>query len=493
MLLYDKEMVYRLDRAAVQHDGLAEVELMHRAGQRVWFAIGERWPSLSRITVFAGSGNNGGDAYVVALRARDLGVKVQLISWGKLSSQSETSVHFREIWQQLGEEIQPWSRQEVSGELIVDGLLGIGLSRQLDDKTQSLIQSINGFPGPKVAIDIPSGLNANTGIAQPCAVQADLTVTFIGAKVGQYLADGPDYCGELIFDDLGVSSRTRASVSPSLDVIDAGNITLAVRRKCNSHKNQFGHVLIIGGGRGMSGATMLAAQAALRAGAGLVSVLVHPECVHSLSTVPELMVESWDEIERKLEQASIVLVGPGLGLSEAANSCLRILRSVKKPMVVDASALEAPFLRALASDQVVITPHPGEAASLLSLTANTVQADRMQASQQLVDSFGVVSVLKGSGTIVRQKGSQPAINIRGNPGMAVAGMGDVLAGLIVALMAQSLTPFEAAKSAVLIHALCAEAYTTENDETGLIASDITQRIPQIMQELRNTVVAPPGC
>jgi NAD(P)H-hydrate epimerase len=493
MFLYDKETVYRLDQVAVHHDGLAEIELMHRAGQRVWRAIGERWPSLSRITVFAGSGNNGGDAYVIAILAREQGIEVQLISRGKLSSQSETSAHFCERWQQTGGEIQPWSQQEIIGELIVDGLLGIGLSRQLDDEAQSLIQGINACPVPKVAIDIPSGLNANTGVAQPCAILADLTVTFIGAKVGQYLADGPDYCGELIFDDLGVSSQTRASEPPALAVIDSGNIILPERRKRNSHKNQFGHVLIIGGDRGMSGATMLAGTAVLRAGAGMVSVLVHPECVYSLSAAPELMVESWDEIESKLEQASVILVGPGLGQSKAAKSCLQELQAIKKPLVVDASALASTFLRELASDQVVITPHPGEAASLMSITSKAVQADRMEASRQLVDTFDVVSVLKGSGTIVQQKGSTPAINVRGNPGMAVAGMGDVLAGLIAALMAQNLPALEAAKSAVLIHALCAEAYAIDNDETGLIASDITLGIPRIMKELRNTTISHSVC
>lgn len=493
MLLYDKETVYRLDQAAVRHDGLAEGELMQRAGQRVWRAIGERWPSVSRITVFAGSGNNGGDAYVIALLAHDQGIEVQLISRGEFSRQSETSAHFRERWQQTGGDIQPWSQQEITGDLIVDGLMGIGLSRQLDDDAQSLIQSINAFPAPKVAIDIPSGLNANTGVAQPCAVLADLTVTFIAAKIGQYLADGPDYCGELIFDDLGVSSQIRASEPATLGVIDAGNIRLPVKRNRNSHKNQFGHLLIIGGDRGMSGATMLAGTAALRAGAGMVSVLVHPECVHSLSAVPELMVESWDEIERKLEQASIILIGPGLGQSKAAKSCLQELQPIKKPLVVDASALEATFLSTLASEQVVITPHPGEAAGLLSIAAKAVQADRMEASRQLADTYEVVSVLKGAGTLVQQKGSMPAINVRGNPGMAVAGMGDVLAGLVVALMAQKLPALEAAKSAVFIHALCAEAYAIDNDETGLIASDITQRIPRIMKELRNPAISHPVC
>ena len=194
MLLYDTETVYQMDRAAVKTDGLAEIELMRRAGQRVWREITSRWPEVSCITVFAGSGNNGGDAYVVALAARTQGLEVQLISQGDLANQSATSAHFRQLWQQSEAEILPWKQQAIRGGVIVDGLLGIGLKRELDQDWQTLIHAINQNTALRVAIDIPSGLNANTGMAQPCAVNADLTVTFIGAKTGQFLADGPDYC-----------------------------------------------------------------------------------------------------------------------------------------------------------------------------------------------------------------------------------------------------------------------------------------------------------
>jgi len=484
MLLYNTKTVYEMDRSAVKTDGLAEIELMRRAGQRVWQEITSRWPELSCITVFAGSGNNGGDAYVVALAAKAQGVEVQFISKGDLANQSDTTIHFRELWQQAGGGITAWNHQEILGQVIVDGLLGIGLARELDKDWQSLIIAINQSPAARVAIDIPSGLNANTGMAQPCAVIANLTVTFIGIKTGQYLADGPDYCGELIFYDLGVSSRIAEDLTPTLVVLGRDNIKLPEKRKRNSHKNKFGHLLIVGGDNGMAGAASLAALAALRTGAGLVTVLVHPECAHSLSVVPELMVLGWDSIDEKLEQATVILVGPGLGASEAAKDCLKKIQACNKPIVVDAGALDSEFLRTLASDQVVITPHPGEAAGLLSTSTSEIQSDRLRASLQLVDAFGVVSVLKGSGSIVQQAESIPAINIAGNPGMASAGMGDVLAGMIAALMGQSLTPFDAAKTAVLIHALGAEDYASDNDETGLIASDIVQRIPQVIKQLR---------
>jgi len=287
-----------MDKAAVESDGLPGISLMQRAGERVWREISSRWPESTRITVFAGSGNNGGDAFVVAILAKQQGKQVQFILKGDPSRQSETSAHFRKIWQQGGGDIIEWNAQEIIGEVIVDGLLGIGLMRELDQDWQALIQQINQVDAIRVAIDIPSGLNANTGIAQPCAVEADLTVTFIAAKVGQYLADGPDFCGELLYDDLGVSSRTSRSQTPALSVIDPCNVVLPAKRKRNSHKNKFGHVLIIGGDRGMIGAASLAAQTALRSGAGLVTVLVHPECVHDLSAIPELMVQSWDDIDK---------------------------------------------------------------------------------------------------------------------------------------------------------------------------------------------------
>jgi hydroxyethylthiazole kinase-like uncharacterized protein yjeF len=486
MFLYTPKSVYAMDKAAVSSDGLAEIELMQRAGARVWCEITERWPALSKITVFAGSGNNGGDGFVVANLARQNGVGVQFLSKGDLTKQSATSVHYRDIWQQSGGVVENWQGQAIEGEVIVDGLLGIGLARELDEDWQTLIAAINQSDAPKVAIDIPSGLNAETGIAKPCAVEATFTVTFIGRKVGQVLADGSDYCGELIYDDLGISSATSFSQTPALEVIGESNLNLPNKRKHNSHKYSFGHVLVIGGDRGMVGAASLAAQAALRMGAGMVTVLVHPDCVHSLSATPELMVQSWHDLDDKLASVSVIVVGPGLGQSDQAKTCLAKLSNFEKPMVVDASALTVEFIKSLSSKKVVITPHPGEAAKLLAVNNRDVQADRLQASQQLSQQFSAVSVLKGSGSIVRQPDdSVPAINLRGNPGMASAGMGDVLAGMIGALLGQHLSAFDAAKTAVYIHARCAEVFALEEDESGLIASDIIRLIPKLVKQLRH--------
>ncbi len=483
MLLYSPESVYQLDKAAVVKDGFAEIELMQRAGRSVWRALLARWPAVEKITVFAGSGNNGGDAFVVALCAREQGVEVQLLIQGDLSRQSDTSRHFTELWQQGGSSFEEWQGQQISGDVIVDGLLGIGLQRELNAEWQDLINTINRHDAPRVAIDIPSGLNGLTGNPQPVAVVAQLSVTFIGAKIGQYLADGPDYCGELIFEDLGVSNGARAGVEARLAIVES--CQLPAPRKNNSHKNHYGNLLIIGGDQGMSGAVTLAARAALRSGAGLVTALVHPECRANLAAFPEIMVQGWDTLEEKLPQANVIIVGPGLGESEGAGKILQRLEQVSLPIVVDASALKTDFLSALRSKQCVITPHPGEAAALMASSTAQVQGDRLAASVELADRFKATCVLKGSGTLIAEAGQLSAINTHGNAGMASAGMGDVLSGIIGALIGQGLTAFEAARSAVLIHAICAESFSAEQDQIGLIASDIIERIPKVIRQLRN--------
>jgi hydroxyethylthiazole kinase-like uncharacterized protein yjeF len=486
MLIYTPESVYKLDHAAVAADGFSEPELMQRAGERVWREIDARWPGLNRITVFAGAGNNGGDAFVVALQARAQGVEVQLLVQGDLSRQSATSRHFRDLWQQGGGACESWQGQSLGGELIVDGLLGIGLQRELDLNWQDLVGTINQASQACVAIDIPSGLNSLTGIAQPVAIEAELTVTFIGRKSGQFLADGPDHCGELIFDDLGVSSRVGSSQAAALEVIESCKLPAA--RKRNSHKNHYGNLLIVGGDLGMSGAVGLAAQAALRSGAGLVTALVHPDCRANLAAFPEIMVLGWDALEARLADATVVVVGPGLGRSADAQHCLELLRAARQPMVIDAGALDATFLQSMTScsSQRVITPHPGEAAALLSCSTAEIQANRMLSAQRLVETFAMTTVLKGSGTLVTATDVLvPAINTRGNPGMATAGMGDVLCGIIAAFLGQGLDAFSAARSAVYVHALCAESYARESDESGLLASDIIGLIPQIVKQLRD--------
>lgn len=482
--LYLRDQVYRLDQKAMSLDAQSSLQLMFKAASAVWKAILQRWPETQHILVLAGSGNNGGDAFALANIARQQGYAVTLMSMGDLHRQSAESLHYHQLWLAAGGEITAWSGECPPCDLIVDGLLGIGLNKTLDNHWQSLITMINTQPVPRVCIDIPSGLNADTGVAMPCAIKADLTVSFIAAKLGCWLADGPDHCGERLFDSLGISSTALNSETPVCKAMHHHNIELPPRRSANSHKNQFGHVLVVGGARGMSGAVRLAGMAALRAGAGLVSVCVHPDNYLALAAAdPELMVGVWDELDHLMARATVIIVGPGLGQSETSGRLLNKLSRCRLPILVDADALHADFLDSLQSDKIVITPHPGEAARLLSSLPALVQQDRLHSVQQLASRFKASCVLKGSGTLVGQSEQALSICINGHPGMATAGSGDVLSGLIGALLGQGLEPLQAARSGVYVHALAAEHFAREQVAEGLISSDIVQRIPFVIAEL----------
>jgi NAD(P)H-hydrate epimerase len=485
MKLYQREQVYDLDQMAIQQDAQPGLQLMQKAALAVWRAVQERWADLSSILVLAGPGNNGGDAFAVAMLAREAGYKVEIVTVGDLSRQSSESACYRQQWLDAGECISEWSGRFPDCELIIDGLLGIGLNKSLNADWQCMIVAVNEYSAKKVCIDIPSGLNANTGNAMPCAIQAHLTVSFIARKVGCFIADGPDYCGEVVFDDLGLSADASLRVDPVLQVLDESSIRLPEKRKKNSHKNQYGHVLVIGGNRGMSGAPRLAGMAALRSGAGLVSLCVHADSVVPVASAhAELMVSSWDDVAEKMKYASVIVIGPGLGHCEQAAGVLQQLSGFDKPMIIDADALEPVFLSSVKARSVVITPHPGEAARLLNTKTARIQQDRVGSLQRLLDSWPFVCVLKGAGSLCGHKGKLLSLCPRGHSGMATAGTGDVLAGMIGGYVAQGVDPLQATQTAVYIHALAAEDYARDFDENSLIASDIIDRIALISRILK---------
>lgn len=483
MKLYTREQAYQLDKLAIQQDRQPGRQLMQKAAEAVWRAIQNRWSNVNHIVVLAGSGNNGGDAFALALLARNNGVIVDIVSVGDLSHQSPESAFYRQQWQMSGGTVTPWTDSCPECDLIVDGLLGIGLSKSLTSDWQTMVESINAHQAPKVCIDIPSGLNANTGNAMPCAIQADLTVTFIARKVGCYLADGPDYCARLEFDDLGLSTASRRQVDAVVQLLDETNVRLPATRRKNSHKNQFGHVLVVGGNRGLSGAVQLAGMAALRAGTGLVSLCVHPQN-YPLTTSAELMQSDWSELDAMVERASVVVVGPGLGRCQQATRVLEQLACIDKPMLIDADALDAGFISSLATQRAILTPHPGEAARLLNNSTADIQQDRIEALQKMMQHWPAVCVLKGAGTLIGQRDELLTLCARGHAGMATAGMGDVLSGIIAAYLAQGLDPLLAAQTGVLVHSLAAEEYARNFDANSLIASDVIDRIAMVSQSLK---------
>jgi len=485
--LYNRKQVYRLDQLAMLEDGQSSKQLMGKASMAVWSAIQHRWPTIEHVVIFAGCGNNGGDAFAVASLVKKSGLDVELIAVGELSQQSAESRSFRENWEQDGGITQQWTGDCPDCDLIIDGLLGIGLSRELDASWSSMIGKINSKEAIRVSVDIPSGVNADTGMAMPVAIQADLTVTFIGQKIGLFLADGPDYCGEVVFDDLGLSTASADKEPVKYQLLETHNVILPAPRKNNSYKNQYGHVVVFGAGPGMSGATRLAGFAALRSGAGLVSLCVHPDnVIAAASDHAELMVSDWDAVDRMVSLASIIVVGPGLGESLQAKNILQKLSVTDKPIVVDADALQPWFLNALSSEHCVITPHPGEAARLLESSTGQIQQDRVSAIFKLNEQWPFVCVLKGSGSLVGEQQKMLKLCAHGHAGMATAGMGDVLSGLVAGYLAQGLNTLDATQTAVLVHALAAEVYAKQHDSSSLIASDVIDRLSRVVRDIRQS-------
>ena len=488
--LYQREQVYRLDQQTMQLDGQSSQSLMLKAATATWNAIQQRWPDSRHIVIFAGAGNNGGDAFAIACLARQEGKQISLFMIGEEARQSQESAYYRKSWVDLGGEILSWSGQCPDCDIIIDGLLGIGCNKALDSSWQSWVSEINASPAIRVSIDIPSGLNANTGNAMPAAIRADLSVSFIGRKVGCWLSDGPDFCGELLFDDLGISSSAVASESAVCHIMNDGNIELPKARLHNTHKNQLGHILVVGGDKGMSGAVRLAAMAALRSGAGLVSVCIHPENYTAIAAAdPELMVAGWEDLDRLLERATVVVVGPGLGQTDKACQLLDQLTSCQKPMLIDADALQVDFLNKLQSTQTVITPHPGEAARLMNCSAAQIQQDRIQAMQVLTERWAGACVLKGSGSLVGQRDMPMSLCANGHAGMATAGSGDVLVGMIAGYMGQGLSELQAARCGVYLHASSADYYARNQQAETMVASDLIRGIGRVQADLANARLA----
>jgi NAD(P)H-hydrate epimerase len=368
-------------------------------------------------------------------------------------------------------------------ELLVDAMLGSGLERDVRGDFARAVEALNAHAAPVVALDIPTGLHGDTGAVLGSAVRADLTVTFVGLKKGLFLGVAPDYCGRLRFAGLDIPEDYCAGIEPSMRRIDASLLgTVLGKRRRGGHKGDYGHVLIIGGGEGMPGAVSLAGAAALRTGAGLVSIATHP--VHAASLVasrPELMlhgIAGAGDLAPLLERADVIAFGPGLGRSEWAYELFGALSEIELPAVWDADALNLLAENPSRKARRVITPHPGEAGRLLGASAAEVQSDRPAALAALQKRYGGTVVLKGAGTLVSAS-SMPLVCSAGNPGMGSAGMGDVLTGVIAALIGQGIDPGTAAAVGVEVHAQAGDRAAVAG-ERGLIASDL-------LAELRTAV------
>jgi len=490
--LYRAQQVRDLDRIAIDELGIPGATLMERAGLAALGALRRTWPEARSLGIVCGPGNNGGDGLVLARHAAAAGLRVRVGLLGDAARLGGDALGAYDRMRGAGLEAQPYAADVLDGaEVIIDALFGTGLDRDVEGTRAACIEDMNASPAPVVAIDIPSGLHADTGRVLGACVSAALSVSFIGLKQGMFTGEARNYCGRVLFDDLGVPPALYERAPASARRADMASLEgiLGKRPRC-AHKGSFGHVLVIGGDSGFAGAARMAGEGAARSGAGLTSIATRAAHAGVLASQrPELMchgVEDTKSLAPLLERATVVAVGPGLGRGEWGRQMLGAALDAAQPLILDADALnllaESASAKARGAQVRVVTPHPGEAARLLACSAREVEADRFAAASAIADRYGATVVLKGAGTLVCEPGAATWVCEGGNPGMASGGMGDVLTGIIAALAAQGLTPAAAARAGVVVHAAAADR-AARDGERGLLAGDLLSPLRTLVNTL----------
>ncbi len=496
MQLYTAEDSRQCD-AAIIGGGISGFALMQRAADRIFDLVTDLQDEFQKpVVVIVGSGNNGGDGLLVAALAKAAGFDVQVVSLKPLEMRTPEGTQALELAQEKGVAFSVFSGNEsFENTLVIDALLGTGFNRPLSNEATLLIKAVNRADNTVLAADVPSGLCADTGVVHDTAIIASKTISFIVRKRGLYTADGPDHAGVRYFYDLqSRDDEEKKRYQLAVHALKQPVEVMALEqlkwhlpmRKRNSHKGTYGHCVLIGGNHTMAGAVLLAAEAALNAGCGLVTVVTKASHQQALNArLPEVLTAvTDDEISQALAKASVIGIGPGLGEDEWASSLLYKVYESDVPAVVDASALnlmagiETPFVR----DNWVLTPHPKEAARLLHQdSAKDVQRNRFDAANALTDKYKAAVVLKGCGTLVGSH-HQTYLCDAGNPGMAVAGMGDVLTGVIAGLIASGVSVLQAAQLGTQLHAVAGDKLVERQGAIGLRPS----QMPTMIRELMNT-------
>ncbi len=495
-LLFSVAQARALDLRAVDQFGVSGFELMRRAGEAAARRLLERYPMAERFCILVGPGNNGGDGYVVATALARARRRVRVLALHAQTPEAGDAALAYQRWVNDGGKVQKLSTPLPNADVYVDALLRIGLTRQLDGDAAAAVEALNVSAAPTLALDVPSGLNADSGAAVGAVVRADATVTFIVDKCGLHTGHAAQVTGPVILEDLALPGALLRSERPVARLLIADDLAHWLgKRPRDAHKGHFGHVLVLGGDEGYGGAARLAAEACARSGAGLVSVLTRPDHVAPiLAARPELMVRGTDYPERSetlAAAADVIVLGPGLGRSDWSKRCMELSIASGKPMVVDADGLNllAASPRALV-DGSVLTPHPAEAGRLLGISTADVQLDRYAAVAAMAKAYNAVSVLKGAGSLIARPplvdrddtDADPDIAVCpfGNPGLATGGSGDVLAGVCGALLAQGLPAFRAARAAVLAHALAGDLAAGDGGERGMLAGDLLPKLRRVL-------------
>lgn len=484
--LYQIEAIRQLESLTFSGRFDTEFGLMSKAGRAAFDVLIKHWPNAKSLLIVAGSGNNAGDGFILGRHAQLAGLNVTITTLSPTSSYKGPAREAVDACLASDITIQEYDgRLDSDADVIVDALLGIGIHGEVSDLYKTVIEQVKALQKPVFAIDVPSGLDADTGRAMGLAVEADLTVTFLALKQGLFTDTGPAHCGTVMLETLELPPSLFENVTPSAELMKWETLRLQLpKRHRDAHKGCYGHVLIIGGDYGMGGAVRMAAEGACRVGSGLVSVATRPEHVSVInSNRPEIMchqVASADELEPLLEKATVVVIGPGLGKTEWAEALLECVLRYEHPKLLDADALNLLAQKPKHSDRWILTPHPGEASRLLDTTAKAIQDNRFAAAMALQEKYGGTIVLKGSGTIVRSEKMFPSVCPAGNPGMASGGMGDVLSGVIGGFIAQKLSLNDAAELGVMVHAMAADMAAQKEGERGLLATDLMQYIRHLV-------------
>lgn len=475
--IYTGSAAKGIDRLAIEQFGYLGFDLMTLAGETAFDHINSNFQQAGTMLVLCGRGNNGGDGYIVAAAALEYGWNVTLVATGQPKSDDAQRAAQR-FYDAGGVGTDPRAISDDDRyDVIIDGLLGVGVSGEPHGLAADLIECANRLSGRKIAIDVPSGVDADTGAAFAPCFAADETITFIVPKIGVMTGPAASYVGQLFLQDLGVSNQVRSQFAPCAHRLEKPS---PKQRRRDSHKGHFGHVVIAGGDNGMLGAVLLAGRAALRSGSGKVHVLSTDQHLDQPALFcPELMSAVFEPENFELVmQADAIAVGPGLGTSAWGRSVFDALLSLENPMVIDADGLNllASTDSIFVNTNQVLTPHPGEAARLLNWATAEVQRDRREAALLIARQRNAVCVLKGAGTLIASPEGDVFVCDRGNPGMATAGMGDVLTGMIAAQLGLGLPPLEAAKAAVWLHAVAADCCIAEQSQSSLVASDVIEQL-----------------
>jgi hydroxyethylthiazole kinase-like uncharacterized protein yjeF len=514
MKVANAEQMQELDRKAIETYRIPGIVLMENAGRGAAEVISKAFPDIQKrkIAIIAGKGNNGGDGFVIARHLLNQGVSVKVFVLTEPKSlRGDAETNYQIFSRMKGEVISlPSSKdyQKVKKDLekfdlLIDGIFGTGLDAEVRGYYREVIDHLNSLQKPIVAIDIPSGLDANTGKPLGIAIRASLTITFGLPKVGHLLSPGVDYVGEVKIVDIGIPRSLVEEEKIQTHLLEREEIQkwLSPPRRPDTHKGDYGHLLVIAGSVGKTGAAAMACEAALRMGAGLVTLAI-PKSLNAIMEVKltEVMTEPLPEtpkqtlslralnpLLRLCEKKSAVIIGPGIGtFKETQSLVLKLIKTLDLPIILDADGLTALATQtkvlSASNGSLTLTPHPGEMARLMGSTPKEVQEDRIGISRKFSQSHRIHLVLKGYRTLIATPNGEIFINPTGNPGMASGGTGDVLTGMIGGLISQGFDQLTSLQISVFLHGLAGDRVAQAKGEKSLVATDIIEEIPILLQE-----------